>query len=640
MKIDQIHIQNFGRIKEATIKLSDRGLVLVQGENADDPSANSNGAGKSTIVEAISWALYGKTAKGVTGDSVINREAKKNCSVVIDISDGEDAYRVHRGRKHKVLKSNVHVTTDNGKTNLTKGTDKLTQELIEKIVGCPYDVFTAAVYSGQEAMPDLPSMTDKQLKLLIEEAAGITLLESAYGIANQRLRDAADEVEQIVSDHERLQNDVDAAYDRLTDAKSNVATWEGEREARIMDQEAEARILLEEAKAAKEQLGMLRPLSEIEEEEYTVNEKTSRLDVEKRKRKQFEDIRDDAAAEITRHKTKIETLIETIRDRKMQFENLKSQIGEPCESCGRDHNEESLGSAIASARDEIKALTEKARGLQAELPDIVTARDSAREKLSKYVEGMTDPTHLEGLKSKLSAQRAARENAEKDLVDAKSRALKEIEAVKAERARENPFKCKVKECEDRWSAVVKKRDDLKPMISEKKRAARVAKRVRDLYSPQGVRARILDTVTPFLNERTARYLGTLSDGQFQATWSTLSLTAKKEVREKFSISAQDSKSGGTFLDMSGGEKRKVRLACALALQDLVATRASKPIDIWIGDEIDAALDTSGLERLMGVLEEKAHERGTVLVISHTDLRDWISNTITVRRTGGSSKVLS
>ncbi|TOJ96769.1 chromosome segregation protein SMC, partial [Vibrio parahaemolyticus] len=70
------------------------------------------------------------------------------------------------------------------------------------------------------------------------------------------------------------------------------------------------------------------------------------------------------------------------------------------------------------------------------------------------------------------------------------------------------------------------------------------------------------------------------------------------------------------------EKRKVRLATALALQDLVSSRASKPIELWIGDEIDDAVDVSGLERLMTVLEEKAKEKGTVLIVSHNQLSDW------------------
>jgi len=155
-----------------------------------------------------------------------------------------------------------------------------------------------------------------------------------------------------------------------------------------------------------------------------------------------------------------------------------------------------------------------------------------------------------------------------------------------------------------------------------------------VFGPAGVRAHVLDTVTPYLNERTQEYLGALADGNIHAEWSTLGKTAKGELREKFNIDVMNDKGAESFAGLSGGEKRKVRLATAMALQDMVASRATKPINIFIADEVDHALDESGLERLMGVLERKARERGTVLVISHNSLSDWIDNVITVTKSGG------
>ena len=72
MKILDVNITNFLAITSAHIKLSDRGLVLIQGENLQDSSAQSNGSGKSSIADALCWALYGVTARGVTGNDVIN----------------------------------------------------------------------------------------------------------------------------------------------------------------------------------------------------------------------------------------------------------------------------------------------------------------------------------------------------------------------------------------------------------------------------------------------------------------------------------------------------------------------------------------------------------------------------------------
>ena len=72
MRIETVKIENFLGISEAELSLDNRGLLLIQGENRDDPSAKSNGAGKSTIPDAISWCLFGKTARGVSSDDVIN----------------------------------------------------------------------------------------------------------------------------------------------------------------------------------------------------------------------------------------------------------------------------------------------------------------------------------------------------------------------------------------------------------------------------------------------------------------------------------------------------------------------------------------------------------------------------------------
>lgn len=131
----------------------------------------------------------------------------------------------------------------------------------------------------------------------------------------------------------------------------------------------------------------------------------------------------------------------------------------------------------------------------------------------------------------------------------------------------------------------------------------------------------------------------LVDGNITAEWSTMDVTKKGEYRDKFNISVQKKGSSKSFQTLSGGEKRKVRIACSLALQDLVSNRASKNIDLFIGDEIDDALDTAGLERLMGILESKARERGTVLIISHKEMKSWFRETITLEVKEGRSYVV-
>lgn len=116
------------------------------------------------------------------------------------------------------------------------------------------------------------------------------------------------------------------------------------------------------------------------------------------------------------------------------------------------------------------------------------------------------------------------------------------------------------------------------------------------------------------------------------------MTKQGALREQFGIEVVNAKGAKQFQALSGGEKRKVRLATAMALQDLVATRATKPIDLFVADEIDDALDAAGLERLMGLLEQKARERGTVLIVSHNSLRDWIRDVMLVVKENGASTI--
>src|SRR5690606_35072096 len=112
IKFISLHIENFLSVSKADLDLDGQGLVLIEGVNEDDPSAQSNGAGKSSIVDAISWCLYGETARGVSGDSVVNLKTGKGTLVsMIVMIDGKQ-YNIRRGRKHKTLKNRVEVMVE------------------------------------------------------------------------------------------------------------------------------------------------------------------------------------------------------------------------------------------------------------------------------------------------------------------------------------------------------------------------------------------------------------------------------------------------------------------------------------------------------------------------------------------------
>lgn len=633
MKFTRVGIENFGRIQSASLALADRGLVLVQGENADVSSATSNGAGKSTLFEALSWALYGATAKGVSGDGVVRQGAKGGCAVMVEIQDEEVFWRVTRHRKHPKGKNALVVERDG--ENVSLGNDKLTQGLVDRVVGCSYDVFVAAVYAGQDAMPDLPAMTDRHLKLLIEEAAGVRVLEAAYENAREK-RAAAEKtalrVQAALDEQDATLRLVDQRIKDCLEAKD---LWAAQQ---VADAERSALRVAAMANAFRSAFGAVKALGDP----ASVDARAAVLDAmlagsaaEKAKLADLEAVAERAgrAAVYANHARESASTEVKIAQAACKVPSEK------CSECGAKRSAEKHAAHIDKLQERLIKAVDGSVAAQAALESAVSAAESAAESRDAFKAAMTDQSEVAAERGSLRAWRATFDAKRREAQQA-GETLKRETAERDRRAADvNPYFAKRellgRERGDAKARAASCKDELAEAELKKERAAAVA----SVFAPSGVRAHILDTVTPYLNARTGHYLSALTDGFISAAWTTLTATAKGELREKFTIEVSDADGVSGFASISGGEKRKVRLACALALQDLVATRADKPIPLFIADEIDAALDEAGLERLMGVLEEKARERGSVFVISHNSLTEWIDNVITVKRSGGVSSVI-
>lgn len=641
MKFLKLHIDNFLTIKHGQIFLDNRGLNIIQGENTDDTSSSSNGAGKSSVVDALCWALYGVTARGAKGDAVVNLTAKKNCAVTVVAAHGENEYIISRYRKDKTHKNALFLRSrpvgDLGHAgfDLSKGTDAETQKEVEKIMGCSLEVFMAAVYSGQEVMPDLPKMTDRELKRLIEEAAGLQRIELAYEEARGRKT-------RITADLGSIETKLQSCITRMSRDEANLdvrqrngAAFEEGRSVRC--EEVKERV----AQAEKQLRETIDKGVALSTEAKKAASQIAELDEVLLSFTKLDKIAREAEIAATKAEAGIgrALLVETrntVATIQGQIDNADEAMSEPCSECGKAHTEadrdeyikhrskrlndakENLKLVEEKIRrqvSEVKALKVTAAETRAAVPD-VSAENARRSVLQAVIDthaevirtATVEKGHWKAAQSEL-AMRMSEPNPESAVMESLKESIATEAALLANLNKEH--------------ALHMERLD-------------VSESVVKVFGPAGVRAHILDTVTPFLNDRTSDYLSILSDGAITARWTTLTRSASGDLKEKFSIDVANSKGGDSFLLLSGGEKRKVRLATALALQDLVASRAAHPIDLWIGDEVDDALDAAGLERLMVILERRARERGTVLIISHNSLSDWCDNITTVRKSDGVS----
>lgn len=644
MKFGNLTIHNFLSIKDAEINLSDRGLVLIEGVNKDDPSARSNGAGKSSIVDALSWCLYGKTARGVTGGDVVNKKAGKDCSVTLQIYDNETEYVVVRERKNAstgALKLGSFVPEH---VDLTKGTMAETQKAIEEIMGCPYEVFVAAVYAGQEAMPDIPNMTDKQLKELIESVIGVERLTEAY----QKVLDGARNLEAEYANEKRAYDSacekIDLLANSLSEAQARSDNYLSELQAdrnRVASDYANSAKALLNANDELKKLESVKNLAEISLEGIQKN--LGIIDKINKKLEEKNKELTEMARNVWTAESEYKRVSEQLEQSKLEEANIESRVGTKCSECGKIYTKDDLKDAAEQSHAKTLKIASDCDAIRSKYDSIKSDYDKAMAAFSSVKSSIPDARSLYEQQNVEMERIRAYEAKRKEIsmlsaeVDAKRKSAEEVQERIA--AKVNPYAGEIQRIEGQLRGLSDERDSKKRVVDALENGGlEVYKALKQIFGKEGVRQHVLDTVTPVLNDRTARYLNALSDGKLSAIWTTLSATKKGEVKENFNIKVSNSVGGNSFASLSGGEKRKVRVACCLALQELVASRATKPIELFVADEVDHALDDAGVERLIGVLNEKAFSCKTLLVISHNPLRNWIDNVIQVVKKDGYSTI--
>jgi DNA repair exonuclease SbcCD ATPase subunit len=641
MKFLELNIQNFLVLTEARITLADRGLVLVQGVNNADTSANSNGSGKSSIADALCWAIYGTTARGETGDAVVNNKTGKGTMVEVKILDDMTTYRIVRYRKHKTGKNALHVFMDEGfgERDLTKGTDKLTQDVVDKIIGASLDVFAGSIYAGQEKMPDLPNMTDKILKLLIEEAAGINALEEAYKLARENARIAKVALDAALLERTSHEQRLNLHRSALQAAAASEHDWEQNRKAQIA---ALVDLVRNDLIPQAKQLETQAPRSEIDRlsaEIIAVNSRIAAVSQQQTNLQSLSDALSKATSAMNIKRNAETNCQRVLQSHQAQLDGIDHKVGCPCDECGRPLTANELAAARATWQTRVDAARAALTQATLDAEAAENAQNAAQSAVDFYRRGMTDVSAEVAQRSALEAQRAVLVQKDTQRQQIIAQARNEMATIERLKAETSPFVSQITHLQKLIDDTQKAIADTCGLIAVRQDKYDLEMEVVRVFSPAGVRARVLDEVTPYLNSQTSKYLSILSDGNITAEWSTLTLSKSGELKERFAIDVSSPISSKTFKGLSGGEKRKVRVATALALQDLVSTRATKPIDLFIGDEIDHALDASGLERLMVILDEKARERGTVMVISHNSLKDEIKQVMTVERTAsGETKI--
>jgi DNA repair exonuclease SbcCD ATPase subunit len=142
INIKNLTVRNFMSVGNATqgLDFDRRDLTLVLGENLDlGGDGSRNGTGKTTIINALSYALYGTALSNIRKDNLVNKTNGKNMLVSLDFAVGGQEYRIERGRKPNVLKFYVN-HKEQAITDDAQGDSRETQDAIEHTLGLSHDM--------------------------------------------------------------------------------------------------------------------------------------------------------------------------------------------------------------------------------------------------------------------------------------------------------------------------------------------------------------------------------------------------------------------------------------------------------------------------------------------------------------------
>jgi DNA repair exonuclease SbcCD ATPase subunit len=141
IRIKELTVKNFMSVGNQTqaVDFSKTNLTLVLGENLDqggDDSGSRNGTGKTTIVNALSYALFGNALTNIKKDNLINKINNKNMLVTLAFEKDGQTYRIERGRKPNVLQFYVNDVEQEGEeTDDAQGDNRETQKDLDDLIG-------------------------------------------------------------------------------------------------------------------------------------------------------------------------------------------------------------------------------------------------------------------------------------------------------------------------------------------------------------------------------------------------------------------------------------------------------------------------------------------------------------------------
>ena len=575
IQIKTLTVKNFMSVGNTTqaIDFDRSDLTLVLGENLDMGGDGSrNGTGKTTIINALSYALYGQALSNIRKDNLVNKTNAKHMLVSLDFSVGGQNYRIERGRKPNVLKFYVN-DEHQAAQDEAQGDSRETQEAIERVLGMSHDMFQHIVALNTYTPPFLSLKANEQ-RTIIEQLLGITLLSERADRIKELNRQTKDSIQ---SEELHIR-----------------AVQEANKRIEEQIQSLEKRRTLWLRKQTEDTESLAQGIADLEHIDIVAEVQAHRdLDTYNAGKK--------AIDEANRWIRQIDADDTKLQKQKIQIEKDLNQIAShKCFACGTEIHDNSL--------DTVKAQREKT--LQ-ELALQLLTNDSQRQEhqerlLALGTLGKAPTVFYDSLEQALNHKNTV-DTLNKDLVSRSSESDPYSEQITD--MQNQALQAVSYDTLNEYTRLQEHQEFLLKLLTSK-----------DSF----VRKKIIDQNLSYLNSRLTHYL------------DRIGLPHTVKFQNDLTVSIEELGRELDFDNLSRGERNRLILSMSWAFRDVWESLYQPINILFIDEMIDSGLDTQGVENALALLKKMSRERHkSIWLVSHRDeLTSRVENILKVVKENG------
>ena len=572
------------------------GLYFMQGINESEPQLEGNAAGKSTIWEALTWCIFGKTSRGLKAGDVSNWEAAKATRVEFDFvsPSGEDC-TLMRSWKPNQWRLYATATPDD-----FEDLDKAPRNFFMGWLGLDYSPWLSAILMAQPGGGSQPMFLDLKAEpkaALFSEVMGLDYWLEASGKASRMAAAQDAEVRRL----ERRQSEIEGALVAMerTDFKALHKEWEASTKKRLEEIDREwARY--EEYSTTKEDLEF------AESAEAKARESLRKLSEAQREVIEDSRLMERELSEIDRDLARAE------QDEKHAEEHLIAiEENEACSQCGQKLDARKREKHLDEAEEDYTKAKQKEAALSGQYEDAKERAKALQEAARKATERADEARKaVRGAEDNTAEARRAK------LSESKQLDALEDEAERLEKAR-SPFA----------DMIEKGERDIKAMDAESRELLEDLEECRyqqSIYNywVRGFKDVRLQQIAEALNELEIEVnsaVAALGLIDWELRFQVDRETAKGTLQRGFNVMvlSPHNERAVPWEAWSGGESQRLRLAANMGLADLIRNRTATTLDLEVWDEPTQGLSPRGVSDLLESLAQRARSEGRVIwIVDH------------------------